>query len=128
MAAEGKYHKYYLTKYNRTTARNALKQGDIAMVLLCNELSHYNNTDKIIKVSEIWDRYCVLAKETGTTIPSSYMSWADPEGGQGVRTPSEKSQKYRVSSQYWSGSTENHKAIKPAFNVGQSSARQRNAI
>ena len=24
-------------------------------------------------------------------------AWADPEGGQGVRTPSEKSQKYRVS-------------------------------
>ena len=27
-----------------------------------------------MKLSEIWDRYCVLAEETGTTIPSSYMS------------------------------------------------------
>ena len=52
MAAEGKYHKYCLTKCNRTTARNALKceQGDIAMVILCNELSHYNNTNKIMKL------------------------------------------------------------------------------
>ena len=44
------------------------------MVLLCNELSHYNNTDKIMKVSEIWDRYCILAEETGATILSSYIS------------------------------------------------------
>ena len=50
------------------------------------------------------------------------VSCADPEGGQGVRIP-EKSQKYRVSEQYWSGSPENHKAAKPAFNVGPSSAR-----
>ena len=44
--------------------------------------------------------------------------------------PPEKSQKYRVSQQYWSGSAENPKATKPAFNVGPSSARsrQRNAI
>ena len=42
----------------------------------------------------------------------------------GVRPP-EKSQKYRVSQQYWSGSSENYTA---AFNVGPSSVRQRNAI
>ena len=29
-----------------------------------------------------------------------WLSWADPEGGQGVRTPPEKSQKNRVSKQY----------------------------
>ena len=55
---------------------------------------------------------------------------ADLEGRQGVRTlplntlpHPEKLQSYRVSYQYWSGS-----ATKHAFNVGQSSARQRNAI
>ena len=45
--------------------------------------------------------------------------------------PHEKSQKYRVSYQYLSGSPpppENHKATKLAVNVGPSSARQRNAI
>ena len=30
--------------------------------------------------------------------------------------------------QYWRGSSENHKYIKPAFNVGPTSSRQRNAI
>ena len=34
----------------------------------------------------------------------------------------------RVSMQYWSGSLKNHKVTKPAFNVGTSSARQRNDI
>ena len=39
--------------------------------------------------------------------------------------PPEKSQKYMVSKQYWSGSPEYHKATKPAFIVGPSQARQR---
>ena len=57
------------------------------------------------------------------------MPWADPEGGQEVRPPPppEKSQKYRVSLQYWSGSPKNHKATKPAFNGGPLT-RQQNAI
>ena len=36
------------------------------------------------------------------------------EGGQGIRTPHEKSQKYRVSKEYLSGFPEKHKATKPA--------------
>ena len=59
--------------------------------------------------------------------PFKLMIWADPEGTGDSDLP-EKSQKYRVSLQYWSGSPENHKATKPAFNVGPSSARQQNAI
>ena len=42
--------------------------------------------------------------------------------------PPEKSQKYRVSEQYWSGSLKNHKATKLAFKFGPLSARQRNVI
>ena len=42
--------------------------------------------------------------------------------------PPEKSKKYRVSWQYWSGSHKIHNATKPAFNVGPSSARQQNTI
>ena len=49
-------------------------------------------------------------------------------GGQGVWIPPEKSLNYRVSLQYWSGSPENHKATKPAVNVGPSSTHQQNAI
>ena len=46
----------------------------------------------------------------GCPTPKQLLTWADPEGGQGVRISPEKSQKYRVSLQYWSGSPENHKA------------------
>ena len=52
-------------------------------------------------------------------------TWADPEGctaGPDLPPP-EKSQKYRVSKQYWLGSPEKHKAAKPAFSVWPSSAR-----
>ena len=49
-------------------------------------------------------------------------------GGAGVWIPSEKSQKYRVFSNIGPGPLKNHKATKPAINVGPSLTRQRNAI
>ena len=55
------------------------------------------------------------------------MSWADPEGGQGVRTPLKNHKNIGFPSKYWSGSPKNHKATKPAFNGGPST-RQQNAI
>ena len=47
--------------------------------------------------------------------------WADTEGGQGVRPP-EKSQKYRVCLQYWSGSPEKSQSYQASINVGPSLA------
>ena len=49
-------------------------------------------------------------------------------GGPDHSPPAGKLQKYRVPKQYYTGSPLNHKAANPAFNVGPSSARQRNAI
>ena len=49
-------------------------------------------------------------------------------GGGGGGQGSEKSQKYRFSSHTGPDPKNNYKAIKPAFNVWPSSARQRNAI
>ena len=53
----------------------------------------------------------------------------DPEGGTGGPDPHppEKSQKYRYLST-GPDPLKHHKANKPAFNVGPTSARQRNAI
>ena len=49
-------------------------------------------------------------------------------GGAGGRdTPHEKSQNYRVFSNTGPDPLKNYKAIKPAFHVGPSTARQRNA-
>ena len=49
-------------------------------------------------------------------------------GGLGVQTPPEKSQNIEFRSNTGPDSLKNHKAFKPAFNVGPSSACQRNAI
>ena len=55
---------------------------------------------------------------------------ADPEGGQGFRTPPppEKSQNIGFLSNTGQDDLKNHKAAKPAFNDGPSSARLQNAI
>ena len=54
---------------------------------------------------------------------------ADPEGGHRVRAPPEKSRKYRVPLQITGPNPlKNHKATKPAFNFGPSSACQGNAM
>ena len=66
----------------------------------------------------------------GIVFTMGYLHYmAGSRGGKGSRhLPSWKSQKYKVSKQYWSGSPENHKATESAFNVLPSSPRQRNAI
>ena len=52
----------------------------------------------------------------------------DPEGGQRVRIPSEKSQNIGFSSNTGPDPLKNHKATKPAFNVGPLLACQQNVI
>ena len=60
---------------------------------------------------------------------SSAISWADPEGRTGgPDPPPEKSQNIGFLSNTGPDPLKNHKATKPAFNVGPPSARQRNAI
>ena len=49
-------------------------------------------------------------------------------GGQGVRTPLKITKNIGFSSNTDPDPLKNRKATKPAFNVGPSSARQRNAI
>ena len=59
------------------------------------------------------------------------FSWADPEvGGQGVRTPLKNHNNigFILPANTGPDPLKKHKAAKPEFNVGSSSARQRNAI
>ena len=55
-------------------------------------------------------------------------AWANPEEGQGVRTPLKNHQNIGFLSNTGPDHLKNHKATKPAFNVEPSSACQRNAI
>ena len=61
---------------------------------------------------------------------SSTISWADPEGGQGVRTPPPLKNHKNIGflSNTGPDPLKNHKATKPAFNARPPSARQLNAI
>ena len=57
--------------------------------------------------------------------------WADPEGGQGVRTPPSPLRNKKDMGFLSNTSPDplkNHKATKPAFSVEPVSTRQRNAI
>ena len=49
-------------------------------------------------------------------------------GGQGVRTPLKNHKNIGFLSNTGADHLKNHRATKPAFNVGPSSARQRNAV
>ena len=63
---------------------------------------------------------------------NSEYTCADPEGGGGVAGPDPSPLKNHKNIGFLSNTgpdpLKNHKATKPAFNVGQSLARQRNAI
>ena len=81
----------------------------IAVISLQNALSH-----------ESLNHIC-----TSTRTDASYGTSADPEGSgsPSIHTPLKTHKNIGFPS-----NTENHKATKPAFNVGPSSARQRNGI
>ena len=78
------------------------------------------------------DQFLVTRSATIDTI--TYVrtgSRADPEGGQGVRTPPPPPKNHKnigFLSNTGPDPLKNHKAAKPAFNDGPSSARQRNTI
>ena len=61
----------------------------------------------------------------------TYSASTDPEdwtGGGGLPPPPEKSQKYRVSKQYWPGPPEKSQKYWASINVRPLSARQQNAM
>ena len=68
--------------------------------------------------------------DCSTCMPKSvlmHMPFANPERAEGVRTLENHKAKGFLSNT-GSDPLENHKGTKPAFNVGPTSARQRNAI
>ena len=94
-----------------------LNRFQIVTILFYFFLQHISKTLCHLCSRRFW-------QSTFTCSTDPWLSWADPEAGQGVRTPL-KNHKNRVSKQYWSRSPEkNYKATKPAFSVGPLSARQ----
>ena len=102
-----------LLTYNRAMIRFS-NCGDFPECVFCHE----RILQKAVWTSfEKWEKY------------NQFYHVRIHKGGQGVRTPHpEKSQKYRISYQYWFESLENHKATKPSFNFGPSSASAKRFI
>ena len=65
---------------------------------------------------------------TSYWLQAAHTPCADQEGGTGGPDPPEKSQNIGFLSNTGPDHLKNQKATKPAFNVGPTSARQRNAI
>ena len=72
--------------------------------------------------------FLVTVKATALIFISGPCADREGGGGAGVLTPSEKAQNTGFLSKTGPDRVKNHKATKPAFNVGPSSARKRNAI
>ena len=78
IAAEAKYHKSCMRSFEyssqKVKSERTTTNTDIAMIFLTKELQYASNKCQIINLSDVWDRYCTIALETSTEIPSSYTS------------------------------------------------------
>ncbi len=75
MAAEGKYHNSCRVVFERKTAKihkGTLRGADYGMLWLCDELQYSAEKGQVIALTEVWDRYCVLASEAGSSIPQQF--------------------------------------------------------
>ena len=48
------------------------QESDIAMEWLCTELEEASGKGNILELSEVWERYCDLCRETNEEIPASF--------------------------------------------------------
>ena len=76
MAAEGKYHNKCRTAFNYRTQKNKQESEhtDVAMIFLCTELTYAAEQNQVLLLSDVWTRYKVLAEDTGSQIPQSFIS------------------------------------------------------
>lgn len=76
IAAEGKYHAKCYKQFLRTTAKtkDETQNSELSIIWLSKELIVCAEHGKVIELSEVWNRFCQIAQETGTQIPPSFIS------------------------------------------------------
>ena len=76
IAAEAKYHLPCLSAFKRNVekAKLQMKESDLAMIWLCEELEYAADKGHVIKLNDAWDRYMVLAERAEIEIPRSFIS------------------------------------------------------
>jgi hypothetical protein len=76
-AADGKHHSSCHVRFKRSTdkiSKSALTARDVVLLWLCHELEQLASHSDILELTDVWGRYCTLAKEADIAIPSSFMS------------------------------------------------------
>ena len=77
IAAEGIYHLQCLVKFNRAAehVQEKVSDGnDLALVWLSQELRIAAEKGHVFELSEIWKRYCDIARTSNISIPASFDS------------------------------------------------------
>ena len=78
IASEGKYHLKCYIKLQRKTKMISLDSStietDMAMIWLVEELKNSSEHGHVSELAEVWNRYCILTNEAGTTVPRSFLS------------------------------------------------------
>jgi hypothetical protein len=66
-----------LVKFKRSTdkvSKSVLTASNVVLLWLCHELEQLGSHADILELTDVWERYCTLAKEADIAIPSSFMS------------------------------------------------------
>ena len=76
IAAESKYDLLCLSVFRRKiiNVKDENRDCDLAMIWLHNELDVAANKGYMLEMSKVWKRYCILAEESGTEIPASFLN------------------------------------------------------
>ena len=77
IAVDGKHHSSCHVRFKRSTdkiRKSAVNVSDVVLLWLCHELEQLASHANILELSDVWERYCTLAKEADIAIPSSFMS------------------------------------------------------
>ena len=77
IAAEGIYHLQCLVKFNRSAEHvqeKASDDNDIVPVWLSQELRIAGEKGHVFELSEIWEKYCDIARSSNISIPGSFDS------------------------------------------------------
>lgn len=76
IAAEAKYHLacYSAAKRESEKVKNKAKDNDLALIWLCEELEYASEKGHVIKLSDAWERYTILAERACITIPAGFVT------------------------------------------------------
>lgn len=77
MAADAMYHNNCRTRFERNTSKaqaGTSNDADYGMLWICEELQYAADKGQVIALTEVWDRYCVLACDAGSCIPQQFYT------------------------------------------------------